>query len=228
MTLTENTRLTKETIQRLRAMVFHGGHIKKSSITAKVLVLLYPDKNYDIQEIEDSLRLKKIGRKGTIFNLLDRKLISSNVIGGSKSYFLTQKGRWFAICQTLNLSFLGLCALADAYGMQGRLEKGNLVGFYVYPRFAEIFEGIYSQENLRFAFEQLKTKKMAARYSKKSLRIIPRIFSDLKRHYHDDLEELQKWITQIPSRREHILAQDQKLRHDINKSKRILSKFSQV
>lgn len=207
-------------------MVFHKEHIKKSSITAKVIVLLYPGKNYDISEIEDSLRLKKIGRKGTIFNLLDRKLISSKGNGGSKSYFLTQKGRWFAICQTLNLSFLGLCVLADAYGMQGRLEKGNLVGFYVYPRFAEIFEGIYSQENLRFAFEQIKTKKLAARYSKKSLRIIPRIFSDLKRHYHDDLEELQKWITQIPSRREHILAQDQKLRQDINKSKRILSKFS--
>jgi len=226
LTLTENTRLTKETIQRLRAMVFHKEHIKKSSITAKVLVLLYPDKNYDIQKIEESLRLKEIGQKGTIFNLLDRKLISSKGNDDAKSYFLTQKGRWFAICHTLNLSFLGLCALADAYGMQGRLEKGNLVGFYVYPRFAEIFEGIYSQENLRFAFEQLKTKKLAARYSKKSLRIIPPVFSDLKYHYHDDLEELQKWIAQIPSRREYILEQDQKLRQDIGKSKSILSKFS--
>ena len=226
MTLTENTRLTKETIQRLRAMVFHKEHIKKSSITAKVLVLLYPDKNYDIQKIEESLRLKEIGQKGTIFNLLDRKLILSKGNDDAKSYFLTQKGRWFAICHTLNLSFLGLCAIADAYGMQGRLEKGNLVGFYVYPRFAEIFEGIYSQENLRFAFEQLKTKKLAARYSKKSLRIIPPVFSDLKYHYHDDLEELQKWIAQIPSRREYILEQDQKLRQDIGKSKSILSKFS--
>jgi len=207
-------------------MVFHKEHIKKSSITAKVLVLLYPDKNYDIQKIEESLRLKEIGQKGTIFNLLDRKLILSKGNDDAKSYFLTQKGRWFAICHTLNLSFLGLCAIADAYGMQGRLEKGNLVGFYVYPRFAEIFEGIYSQENLRFAFEQLKTKKLAARYSKKSLRIIPQVFSDLKYHYHDDLEELQKWIAQIPSRREYILEQDQKLRQDIGKSKSILSKFS--
>jgi len=207
-------------------MVFHKEHIKKSSITAKVLVLLYPDKNYDIQKIEESLRLKEIGQKGTIFNLLDRKLILSKGNDDAKSYFLTQKGRWFAICHTLNLSFLGLCAIADAYGMQGRLEKGNLVGFYVYPRFAEIFEGIYSQENLRFAFEQLKTKKLAARYSKKSLRIIPPVFSDLKYHYHDDLEELQKWIAQIPSRREYILEQDQKLRQDIGKSKSILSKFS--
>jgi len=226
LTLTEDARLTKETIRRLRAMVFHKEHIKKSSITAKVLVLLYPDKNYDIQKIEESLRLKEIGQKGTIFNLLDRKLISSKGNDDAKSYFLTQKGRWFAICHTLNLSFLGLCALADAYGMQGRLEKGNLVGFYVYPRFAEIFEGIYSQENLRFAFEQLKTKKLAARYSKKSLRIIPPVFSDLKYHYHDDLEELQKWIAQIPSRREYILEQDQKLRQDIGKSKSILSKSS--
>jgi len=226
LTLAENTRLTKETIQRLRTMVFHKEHIKKSSITAKVLVLLYPDKNYDIQKIEESLRLKEIGQKGTIFNLLDRKLILSKGNDDAKSYFLTQKGRWFAICHTLNLSFLGLCAIADAYGMQGRLEKGNLVGFYVYPRFAEIFEGIYSQENLRFAFEQLKTKKLAARYSKKSLRIIPQVFSDLKYHYHDDLEELQKWIAQIPSRREYILEQDQKLRQDIGKSKSILSKFS--
>lgn len=207
-------------------MVFHKEHIKKSSIAAKVLVLLYPDKMYSSQEIENALKMKEMGQKGTIFNLLDRNLVSSKENDGVKSYFLTQKGRWFAICQTLNLSFLGLCALADAYGMQGRLEKGNLVGFYVYPRFAEIFEGLYSQENLRFAFEQLKTKKLAARYSKKSLRIMPRVFSDLKHHYHDDLEELQKWIAQIPSQRERILEQDQKLRQDISKSKKILSKFS--
>ncbi|MFY9299911.1 MAG: hypothetical protein WAO91_01805 [Candidatus Nitrosotenuis sp.] len=221
-----NDRLTKETVQRLQEMVFHNEHIKKSSLATKILVLLYPNKTRNIQEIEDDLRLKGICQKGTMSNLLERKLISSKGSGGARLYFLTQKGRWFAVCHELNLSFLGLCALADAYGMQGRLEEGSLVGFYVYPRFAEIFEGIYSQENLRFAFGQLKAKKLATRYSKKSLRIIPRVFSDLKRHYHQDLEELQKWIAQIPARKEEILGQDQKFIQDISKSKRILSRFS--
>lgn len=207
-------------------MVFHNEHIKKSSIAAKILVLLYPNKAYSGKTIEDMLGLKGIGQKGTMFNLLGRKLISSKGSGYARLYFLTQKGRWFAICHELNLSFLGLCALADAYGMQGRLEEGNFVGFYVYPRFAEVFEGTYSQENLRFAFGQLKAKKLATRYSKKSLRIIPRVFSDLKRHYHQDLEELQKWVGQIPARKEDILGQDQKFIQDLSKSKRILSRFS--
>lgn len=226
MTLNEDARLTKETVQSLQKMVFHNEHTKRTSIAAKILVLLYPDKTYSDQAIEDTLRLKGIGQKGTLFNLLGRKLISSKGSGEARLYFLTQKGKWFAICHKLNLCFLGLCALADAYGMQGRLEEGDLVGFYVYPRFAEIFEGIYSQENLRFAFGQLKTKKLATRYSKKSLRIIPRVFSDLKRYYHDDLEELQKWIAQTPVRKERILEQDQKFIQDVNKSKRILSRFS--
>jgi hypothetical protein len=207
-------------------MVFHNEHIKKSSIAAKILVLLYPDKKYSDQAIADALSLKGIGQKGTLFNLLDRKMISSKGSGHARLYFLTQKGRWFAICHKLNLSFLGLCALADAYGMQGRLEEGNLEGFYIYPRFAEIFEGIYSQENLRFAFGQLKAKKLATRYSKKSLRIIPSVFSDLKRHYHKDLEELQKWIGQIPARKEVVLGQDQKFIQDLSKSRRILSRLS--
>lgn len=207
-------------------MVFHNEHIKKSSIAAKILVLLYPDKTYSSQAIEDMLRLKGISQKGTLFNLLGRKLISSKGSSQARLYFLTQKGRWFAVCHELKLSFLGLCALADAYGMQGRLEEGNLVGFYVYPRFVEIFEGFYSQESLRFAFGQLKAKKLATRYSKKSLRIIPRVFSDLKCHYHQDLEELQKWIAQIPARKEEILGQDQKFIQDVNKSKRILSRIS--
>jgi len=226
LTLTEDARLTKETVQRLQELVFYNEHIKKSSIAAKILVLLYPDRTYNSQAIEDALRLEGIGQKGTISDLLGRKLISSKGSGDARLYFLTQKGRWFAICHDLNLSFLGLCALADAYGMQGRLEAGNLVGFYVYPRFAEVFEGIYSQENLRFAFGQLKAKKLAAKYSKKSLRIIPRVFSDLKRHYHQDLEELQKWISQIPTRKEEILGQDQKFIQNVRKSKRIFSRFS--
>lgn len=226
MTLTEDARLTKETVQKLRELVFHNKHIKKSSTAAKILVLLYPNKTCNIQEIEDSLRLKAIGQNGTMPGLLERKLISSKGRGQAKLYFLTQRGRWFAVCHKLNLSFLSLCALADAYGMQGRLEDGSLVGFYVYPRFAEVFEGIYSQENLRFAFGQLKAKKLATRYSKKSLRIMPRVFSDLKRHYHQDLEDLQKWIGQISSTKEEILGKDQKLIQDLNKSRRILSRFS--
>ncbi len=217
-------------------MVFHNEHIKKSSIAAKILALLYPDKARSAQAIGDALRLKDIGHKGTLFNLLERKLIlsssfssfhsSNNGKDGLDLYSLTKKGRWFAICNDLHLSFLGLCALADAYCMQARLEEeAGLVGFYVYPRFAETFEGIYSQEHLRYAFGQLKTKKLAVRYSKKSLRIIPRVFSILKR-YHDELEELQKWLVQIPAKKERILEEDQKLIEDIRGSKRILSRIS--
>jgi hypothetical protein len=226
LTLIKDARLAKETVQRLQELVFHNEHIKKSSIATKILVLLYPDKVYNIRAIEDTLRLEGIGQKGTLFKLLGKKLVSSKGSGNARLYFLTQKGRWFAICHDLNLSFLGLCALADAYGMQGRLEKGDLVGFYVYPRFAEVFEGIYSQENLRFAFGQLKAKRLATRYSKKSLRIVPRVFLDLKHRYHQDLEELQKWIGQIQARKEEILGQDQKFIQDVSKSKRILSRFS--
>lgn len=206
-------------------MVFHKENIKKSSIAAKILALLYPDKAYSSAAIGAVLRLRNFGQKGTMFNLLQRKLISSNGAGHTKTYFLTQKGKWFAICNELNLSFLELCVLADAYIMQGRLEEGDLVGFYVYPRFAETFEGIYSQENLRFAFERLKAKKLAARYSKKSLRIIPHVFSRLKLYHHDELEELQEWISQIPAKKERILEEDQKLLEGIERSKKLLSRF---
>lgn len=226
MTLTDNTRLTNETVQKLQDLVFHNQHIKKSSIAAKILVLLYPDKACSAKTIGDALSLKNIGQKGTLFNLLEKRLISSNGKGHTKLYFLTKKGRWFAICNKLDLNFLGLCILADAYFMQGRLEEGGLVGFYVYPRFAEIFEGIYSQANLRFAFGQLISKKLAVRYSKKSLRILPGVFSSLKLHYHDDLESLQIWISQISAIKERILEEDPKLIQGIERSKGILSRFS--
>lgn len=223
--MTHDTRLTKETVQKLREMVFHKENIKKSSIAAKILALLYPDKAYSAPAIGAALRLRNFGQKGTMSNLLERKLISSNGAGDTKIYFLTQKGRWFTLCNELNLRFLELCVLADAYGMQSRLEEGDIVGFYVYPRFAEIFEGIYSQRNLQFAFANLKAKKLAARYSKKSLRIIPRVFSGLKLYHHDELEQLQEWLAQIPAKKERILEEDQKFIEGIERSKGILSRF---
>jgi len=225
MTGNISDRLTKETVQALRQMVFYNEHTKRSSKTAKVLSMLYPDKKCSPKTIKQALGLATADQQGTITSLVSKKLVSIQGSDSNRLYFLTKKGRWFAMCNDLGLSFLSLCALADAYGMQSRLESANMRGFYVYPRFTELFEGIYSEKNLRKSLECLKVQKLATRHTKKTLRIIPGIFSYLQNNYRDDLEELQGWIAQISARKEEILERDQNLVREFNHSKEILAKY---
>lgn len=204
-------RLTKDTVQELQQMVFYNEFVKRNSNAARILAFLYPDKKYDSRTIKDALGLPAMNREGEMTNLTRKKLVSTQGHGSDRRYFLTQKGRWFALCNDLGLGFLSLCALADAYGMQSRLESVNLTGFYVYPRFTELFDGIYSENNLRKALECLKVQKLATRHTKKTLRIIPRVFSYLQNNYHSDLEDLQRWIAQVSARKDEMLECDANL-----------------
>ena len=217
---------SEKTLQKIREISFYNIYCKRSSGASKVLVLLYPDKRCREGEIVDKIGLNKVNLYITLSRLVQGKLIVLEKDYETRFYSLTQKGRWFAICSKLHLSFLSLCALADAYEMQTRLEQVGLVGFYVFPRFAEIFDGVYSQGNLRLAFEQLKVKNLATRYVKKSLRIRPEVLKDLRRSYQKDFEELQKWIAQFQDIKEDLMRQDQNFIQRMQDNKKILTKLA--
>lgn len=215
---------SEETLQKIRAVSFYNIHLKRSSAGSKILVLLYPDKKYSEKVIADKLGLNKVNLYITLSRLVQGRLVKLEKDSKTRFYSVTQEGRWFAICSKLDLRFLSLCALADAYEMQTRLEKVGQVGFYVFPRFAEIFEGIYSQASIRVAFEQIKVKNLAFRYVKKSLRIKPKVLTDLRRYYQKDLEELQKWIAQFQDIKDDLMRQDQNFIQRMQDNKKILAK----
>ncbi len=219
------TIFSEETLQKIRDISYYHIFFKRSSAASNILALLYPDKKYSEGEITEKLGLNKINQSMALTRLVQGKFIVLEKDRRTRFYRLSQKGRWFAICNKLNLTFLSLCALADAYEMQTRLEQVGLVGFYVFPRFAETFDGVYTQGNLRFAFEQLKVKNLAFRYVKKSLRIKPEVLEDLRRYYQKDLEEMQKWIAQFQDIKEDLMRQDQNFIQRIQNNKKILSKL---
>lgn len=217
---------SEETLEKIRAASFYNIHLKRSSAGSKILVLLYPDKKYSEEVIADKIGLTKVHLYIILSRLVQGRLLKLEKDHRGRFYTATQKGRWFAICSKLDLSFLSLCALADAYEMQTRLEKVGLVGFYVFPRFAEIFEGVYSHRNLQFAFEQLKMKKIAVRYVKKSLRIKPEILENLASSYEKDFEELQKWIAHFQDIKENLMRQDQNFIQRLQNNKKIFARLA--
>lgn len=218
--------LSKDTLQKIREISFYNVHLKRSSAASKILVVLYPDKKYDTRQIAYETGLNNDTQRITLLRLVGGNLVKLEGDDRSKVYGLTQVGRWFAICSKLNLTFLSLCALADAYEMQTRLEGAGLTGFYVFPRFVEIFEDIYSQDSIRVALEQLKLKNLALRYTKKSLRLRPKVLENLKRCYQEDIEELQKWIARFQDKKEDLMRNDQNLIQNIRNNRKLVSGFA--
>lgn len=202
------TDIFSEKEARPEVLWYCGIHVKRSSVASRILRWLYPDKKASSDYIGKGIGVDDLGKRGVFSNLVKRRLLSFDCKGvvdsayGSKKiaaagstrvYFLTQIGRWFAISQYFDLSFLGICAIADAYCLHLKLERERLPCFYVFPRFAEFFGDIYATETLRYNFEQLKIKKLAFRSHKKSIKIYPTVLAELS-NYHEDLLALQNWM----------------------------------
>lgn len=195
----------KRFIKKGRAI--RSRYANKNAVPQQMLDYLYPNDKKTRQEIEDSLGIQKPYKP----HPLDRLVKSDHLRfetgpDDTKTYSLTQYGRWSVIAKRLGLSFMELCILADAYGIHGRFigndkfVKNNIEPFYIQTKFSELFpHHIYSENTLRSFFEKIKSKRYAYRWSKRSLQIHPDKFEELKK-YHDDFKTIENWLNSFNDR----------------------------
>lgn len=217
--------ITDQTKKRIEFLLKKRSKIAShSSLSYKTTDLLYPDKLLDSREISFYLDVESIHKVGSLSWLIRKKFLRKIILSDKKSsYSLTREGRWFYISTTLRISFLSLCALADAYGIHKRLEDTDIAGFYILPKFQERFENAYSAKSIDNAFYDVVNKKLAYRYSIKSIRLFPKVFTSLKEQFDEDLTELEQWLDDVSYKRITILSRDDEILKNIKSNKELLT-----
>ena len=140
--------------RKVRNLLLYRNNIKRDSTSSKILKMVYDDDKHDISEFSLSDISKRIKKPYKFTNKIVLELKYSgyidnynNKIRTRGSYFLTQKGRWFALCQILDgISFLSLCLLAETY----HRVKSNPEFFYQFSVFRQFYEKDYSNNNQDF------------------------------------------------------------------------------
>ncbi len=179
-------------------------YVKHDSITAKILTILYPDKQMTLEQICDSVQTNKASVKRTIMfmikpNLgyLKRSVRKENC---NSSYSLTRHGRWFAMCTRLNVSFLSLCMLSDIYVFQKTINESETYGPYPVVRIRDLIEYSTKKQKtcsvrcLQIKLQQLIKQNIVKRLRKNIVCIHSNFFNYLKKNYDHDLTLLQRWF----------------------------------
>jgi len=179
-------------------------HVKHDSITAKILTVLYPDRQMTFQQICESLQCKKASVKRAIMLMIKPHPRYIKTCEGKENYnrcySLTQYGRWFAICSRLNVSFLSLCMLSDIYILEKTMNESDTNGFYPVVRIRELIDNTtnrhtkYSDRCLQIKLQQLTKQNIVKRLQKNIVGIYPNFFAHLKKNYDHDLLLLQRWF----------------------------------
>ena len=137
--------------KKIRNLLLYRNNIKKDSTSSKILEMLYDEdisNSHDgsISELSLSVISKIIRKpykltKNIVLELKYSGYLESNQKG---RYTITQRGKWFVICQKLDgISFLSLCLLAETY----HRVKSNPEFFYPLSVFREYYEKDYAENH---------------------------------------------------------------------------------
>lgn len=141
---------SNDNYQKVRDLLLYRNNIKRDSTSSKILEMLYDDgaSNHGISESFLSDISKRVNKPYKFTKKIVLELKYSGYIHNQDitrgSYFLTQKGRWFALCQILDgIPFLSLCLLAETF----HRVKSNPEFFYQLSVFRQFYEKDYANNN---------------------------------------------------------------------------------
>ena len=174
-------------------------NIKKKSTGAKILEMACDVSEFSLFEMSGKIKKPHHYTKKIVLVLKYSGYLQSEYRG---KYSITQKGRWFAICQRLDgLSFLSLCLLAEIY----HKVKTNQELFYRFSTFRQYYEkdycdggcvssstSIYSSSNISKSLLLLRERNLVYIVSGDFIKMT-RPMIDFLEKYDDDLDSLYNW-----------------------------------
>lgn len=196
--------ILEKTIENL---LFYKRRMHKNSTSSKILDLLYPSQSYTIKQINSKIDKPYHYTKNIILALQSDDYVDNDSKSYNRQYFLSQIGRWFAICVKLDhISFQSLCVLAAAYSKIKRHPQ-KTDGYYMVSSFRNLFDqshdddrncisAIYSSRNITKSIKMLTDRNLVYWAFQDVLRFEPHFFGLLQK-YDSDLESLADWNCEI-------------------------------
>jgi len=200
-----------DTCEEIKQLLLYKKNIRANSTNARILQMLYPNNAYTVKQITSQINDKPYPyAKKLILDLQSKKFLEhDNTSHYSRSYQLSQMGRWFVICIKLdNISFQSLCILAAVYDFTKNHPGGIKNAFYITSHFRRLFDesyddenvsAIYTKRNISHSIKMLIDNDFTYWAYRHILKINPCFFEMCCEMYDKDLTSLAKWNHLISS-----------------------------
>ncbi|MDH3203155.1 MAG: winged helix-turn-helix domain-containing protein [Nitrosopumilus sp.] len=184
-------------MQNNRDLLWYRCNIKRNSTGSKILESSYVS-GFSLLEISKKTKKQYRYTKKIVLELKYSGYLESESKG---RYSITQKGRWFVICQRLGLSFLSLCLLAEVY----HRVNSNPEFFYQFSSFRQCYEtgydenftymAIYRRQNISKSLKHLTSRNLV--YALGDFIKMTNTMIEFLKKYHRDLESLFLWCSDM-------------------------------
>ena len=191
--------------RKVKRILFYKKKIHRNSTCSKIMEILYSDIRFTISQIAS---------KTSKSHLYTKKIVLQMHSGGylfhdekkkyNREYFLSDTGRWFAICVKLDyISFQSLCILSQTYCKVKR-DPNSKASCYMLSKFRDTFDksyddedgacasAVYTSRNISQSIRMLTDRNLLYWANGDFARISPGVFEHLQK-YNKDFLSLVSW-----------------------------------
>ena len=193
--------------QKVKNILLYKKKIHRNSTCSKIMEMMYPDIRLTIRQITSKINCKSyVYTKKIILQMHSHGyLIHDDGKEYNRSYSLSQTGRWFAVCVTLDyIPFQSLCILSQTY-YKVKKDPNSRMCCYMISKFRDIFDksydgedracasAIYSNSNIFRSVRHLADRNLVYWANSEFLKISLPVIEYLQEKYDNELSSLVKW-----------------------------------
>lgn len=204
MNSTPNHNYLSELDQKIKHILLYRKKIHKNSTCSNILSMLYPDVLSTVSQIASRTNKPYSYTKKILLQMqLDGYLLYNKKMY-NREYFLSETGRWFAVCVKLDyITFQSLCILSQAY-CKVKPDPNDKASCYMISKFRDTFDksrddedgicasAVYTARNISQSIRMLTDRNLIYWANKDFVRINPVIFEHLQK-YDKDFASLVSW-----------------------------------
>jgi hypothetical protein len=131
---------------KVKRILLYKKKIHRNSTCSNIMKMLYPDVWFTVSQIASKIHKSHLYTKKIVLQMCSDGYLSRDEKKYNRKYFLSDIGRWFAVCIQLDyISFQSLLILSQTYCMVKR-DPNNRTSCYMISKFRDTFDKSYDDE----------------------------------------------------------------------------------
>jgi len=200
---TPNHNYLSELDQKIKHILFYRKKIHRNSTCSNIMNMLYPDMLSTVSQIASRISKPYSYTKKIVLQMHSDGYLLHNEKKYNREYFLSDTGRWFAVCIKLDyITFQSLCILSQTY-CKTKQDPNSKAICYMLSKFRDAFDksydedgacatAVYTSRNISQSIRMLTDRNLLYLANKDFVRTSPVVFECLQK-YDRDFVSLVYW-----------------------------------
>lgn len=194
--------------RKIKRILFYKKKIHRNSTCSNIMEMMYPDMRSTVSQVAFRVSKPHAYTKKIVLQMHSDGYLFHDGKKYNRTYFLSDTGRWFAICVKLDyVSFQSLCILSQTYCKVKR-DPNSKASCYMISKFRDTFDksyddeygacasAVYTSRNISQSIRMLTDRNLLYWANKDFVKMSSGVFDRLQK-YDKDFASLTSWQNEM-------------------------------